>query len=96
MDKESPVPKTELTLSFPSKIKMESQLREIEKSINEGIDSFLRSKSRSINLYIHKPTGRVAAKIIDNISKRVIMEIPPQEVLNLYVRIQRLLEIMSE
>jgi len=62
------------------------QMEKMRRMISEGVKRYLEYQNWSVNLYIHKPTNTVAAKIVDNETGDVIREIPPEELLNLRAR----------
>jgi flagellar protein FlaG len=64
------------------------ELKEIQEQINKA----LRHMNYRIKFYIHKPTGRTAAEIIDKETNEVIREIPEKELLDLAAKIQEVAE----
>ena len=61
--------------------------KELEKTIG-NINKMLESTDTSLQFYVHKGSGRVAVKVINNKSKEVIREIPPEEILNLDAKLK--------
>src|SRR3990172_97530 len=61
--------------------------RELEKTI-VNINKMLESMDTSLQFYVHKDSGRIVVKVINNKSKEVIREIPPEEILKLDAKIK--------
>jgi len=60
--------------------------KELEKTI-VNINKMIESMDTSLQFYIHKDSGRIAVKVINNKSKEVILEIPSEEILNLAAKL---------
>ncbi len=60
--------------------------KELEKTI-VNINKMIESMDTSLQFYIHKDSGRIAVKVINNKSKEVIREIPSEEILNLAAKL---------
>ena len=61
--------------------------KELEKTIG-NINKMLESMDTSLQFYVHKDSGRIVVKVINNKSKEVIREIPPEEILKLDAKIK--------
>lgn len=63
-------------------VKMPGSQKHLDKVVS-NLNRVLESMDTSLQFYIHKDSGRVAVKVINNKTKEVIKEIPSEEVLRL-------------
>ncbi|MEW6327179.1 MAG: flagellar protein FlaG [Thermodesulfobacteriota bacterium] len=61
-------------------------------AISKSIESFLKTQNWGLNFSVHKETGQVVTQIVDNETKKVLKKIPPEEMLNLAVKMRELRE----
>ncbi len=66
------------------------QLYNLEQTreVVNNLQSFLSALNSSLSFVIHEKTGRVMIKVIDRNTKKVIREIPPEEIVKLQEKLQ--------
>lgn len=75
-----------------------SQREEVEKmreKVAERVKEYLRYQNWTVDLFIHKATQSIVAKIVDNDTGELIKQIPPEEVLNLKARFMELIRKLT-
>ena len=69
-----------------------SSLSSLAKELNDAMAMF----STDISFSIDKDTGKTVIKVIDNSTKEVIRQIPPEDVLRIAARIKELVGILYD
>ncbi len=62
----------------------------------EKINKTIRIFDRAIHFTKHEESGRLWVKVIDTETKKVIREIPPEEVLNIVARLDKLVGLLMD
>lgn len=63
----------------------------MREKVAERVKEYLRYQNWTVDLFIHKATQSIVAKIVDNDTGELIKQIPPEEVLNLKARFMELI-----
>lgn len=64
-----------------------SDHRELKKTV-ENLNKMIESMDTSLQFYVHKDSGRIAVKVINNKTQEIIREIPAEEILNLDAKLK--------
>jgi len=88
-------PSSEDTASLRAKLvamsdRVEQESREKVEKIGEIMDAYVRSSQTSLNIRVDSNTGRTVVKVISKEDGRTIREIPPEELLNLANRMEKM------
>ena len=62
---------------------------EIER-VARSMDQYIKSMERDLEIQVHKGTGNIMVKVISRENGKVIREFPPEELLNLAARMERM------
>ncbi len=78
--------------------RVEQQNNDQEKLDNalDKINKTVRIFNHSIHFTKHEETGRLWVKVIDNDTKKVVREIPPEEVLNIEARLKEMVGLLID
>ncbi len=68
---------------------------ELTKTIDR-IDKTVRVFNRSIHFTKHEESGRLWIKVIDTETKKVVREIPPEEILNIVARLDEIIGLLVD
>ena len=66
------------------------------KAVAERINRMLEAIDHQLQFYIHKATGKMAVKVIDRETGKVIREIPPESLLDLDARIHEMVGLFLD
>ena len=58
--------------------------------IAEAMESYVQSVQRDLKIQVHEETGNIMVKVTSEDGKKVIREIPPEELLDLAARMEEL------
>lgn len=69
--------------------------KDLDKAINK-LNNFLKDESTHAEYSVHDKFNTITIKIIDNVTKEVIMEVPPKKILDMVARMCELVGIVFD
>jgi flagellar protein FlaG len=76
--------------------RVEQEAREKVEKIGELMDAYVRSSQTSLSIRVDTNTGRTIVKVVSKEDGRTIREIPPEELLNLANRMEKMAGILFD
>jgi flagellar protein FlaG len=67
---------------------------EMMKRVAEAMDQYVRSTQHDLEIKIHEGTGRILIKVVSQETGEVIREIPPEEMLDLAVKMEEMAGVL--
>ena len=67
---------------------------EVIEKVVQNINKKLESTDNRLSFHVHGPSGRIAVKIINNVSGEVLREIPPEQILNLAAKTKEIIGLL--
>jgi flagellar protein FlaG len=82
-------------LERPDKLPSKAQSTEdMMKRVAEAMDKYVRSTQNNLEIKIHEGTGRILIKVVSQETGEVIREIPPEEMLDLAVKMEEMAGVL--
>ena len=75
---------------------IEKEVRTKVEHIAEAMDEYVKSNRRDLRIQVHKATGVIMVKVISQDDGKVIREIPPEEVLNLAAKMEKMMGVLYD
>ena len=83
------------SLEKPEKLQSKAQSTEnMMKRVAEAMDKYVRSTQHDLEIKIHEGTGRILIKVVSQETGEVIREIPPEEMLDLAVKMEEMAGVL--
>ncbi|MFH1625836.1 MAG: flagellar protein FlaG [Pseudomonadota bacterium] len=67
---------------------------EVIEKVVENINKYLESTDNRLSFNVDGPSGRIAVKIINNVSGEVLREIPPEQILKLAAKTKEIIGLL--
>jgi flagellar protein FlaG len=82
-------------LEKPEKLQSKAHpTQEMMKRVAEAMDKYMRSTQNNLEIKIHEGTGRILIKVVSRETGEVIREIPPEEMLDLAVKMEEMAGVL--
>lgn len=90
-------PKTEPAVAEKSsaeKKEVKENTREEVERVAQAMDEYVKSNQRSLRIQVHQGTGDIMVKVISKEDGKTIREIPPEEMLNLAAKMEKMIGVL--
>ena len=61
-----------------------------QKQISKALDDYARSNQRTLDIRVHRSTGRIMVKVVSKKDGKLIREIPSEDILNLACKLRKI------